>query len=87
MVFCPLMISSENPFSSPSFAERFLNSGRTLLVIYLVRKMEAGMVITNTDTSTGAIISIIIREPATVITLVQICRRSLDREPFTVSIS
>ena len=87
MVFCPLIISSEYPFSSPSFAERLRNSGRTFRVIYRVIKMDAGIVITKTDTRAGAIISIITSEPMTVITLVQICSRSLDREALTVSMS
>ena len=45
------------------------------------------MVTTNTSTSVGEIISIIISEPTTVMTLVAICSKSLERDAFTVSMS
>jgi hypothetical protein len=53
----------------------------------LVNKMEIGIVTANTRTSRAEIVSIMIREPTTVIALVHTCSRSLEREVLIVSIS
>ena len=87
MVFCPVMISSTKPFISPSFTERWWNRGRTFLVMYRVKRMDMGMVMTNTSTRVGEITTIIMKEPTTVMTLAAICSKSLEREAFTVSMS
>ena len=81
------MISSTKPLSSPSRTERIWNKGRTFLVMYRVNRMDMGMVMTNTSTSTGEMTTIMMKEPTTVITLAAICSRSLEREAFTVSMS
>ena len=49
--------------------------------------MERGTVTKNTTDSVGDSHSSMTKEPATVRTLVQICRRSVEREVFTVSTS
>ena len=49
--------------------------------------MEAGTVTKKMVTSGGDSRTIMIKDPTTVMTLVQICRRSLEREAFTVSMS
>ena len=86
-VFCPLIISSTNPFSSPSFAERLRNSGRTRPASQRVNKIVAGMVTKNTISSSGAMDIIIKKLTVTVTTLCKICSRSEDRDWFTVSTS
>lgn len=87
IVFCPVMISSTKPLSSPSLSERLRKSGRTLRVIYRVKRMEMGIVTAKTRTSIGDMASIITRDPTTVIALVATWRRSLEREALTVSMS
>ena len=87
MVFWPETYSSTKPLSSPSFWERVRYSGRTRPVMYLVNATDSGTVTTNTSTSVGEIRTIIANAPTTVITLVRICTRSLDREVLTVSMS
>ena len=49
--------------------------------------METGIVTTKISTIIGAMDSIITREKSTVITLCKICRKSLESDWFTVSIS
>ena len=87
MVFWPVMTSSTKPFISPSFTERWWNRGLTFFVMYRVNKMDMGMVMTNTSTSTGEMATIMMKEPTTVMTLAAICSKSLEREAFTVSMS
>ncbi len=86
-VLSPEVISSTNPFSSPSFFDRILNSGLTLAVRSLVNITVAGTVTAKIKSIFGEMNSIPKKEPPTVMILVHICKRSLEREAFTVSIS
>ena len=49
--------------------------------------IDIGTVTTKISTSRGLIVSIMMNEPITVITLLTICSRSFDSEALTVSIS
>ena len=49
--------------------------------------MDMGTVRANTDRSTGEMDAIITSEPTTVTALAPICKRSWERDVFTVSIS
>ena len=87
MVFCPVTISSAKPFKRPRLAERAANRGRVRFVINRVMQADRGTVTANTSTSFGEITTIMDSAPTTVITVVRICTRSLDRDSLTVSIS
>ncbi len=52
-----------------------------------VKSTESGTVTANTSTNSGEIRIIMLSAPATVMTLVKICTRSLEREVLTVSMS
>ena len=81
------MRSSAKPFRAPSSRDRRRNSGCIRFICTEVSRMERGTVTKNTTDSVGDSHSSMTKEPATVRTLVQICRRSVDREVFTVSTS
>ena len=87
MVFCPVIISSPKPFSRPRLADLARNRGLVFPVRNRVIQADRGTVTANTSTSRGEIIIIMYKEPATVIAVVIICTRSLDRDSLTVSIS
>ena len=86
-VFCPLIISSTKPFSSPSFAERLRNRGRVKPVIFFVMNIESGTVKTNTSTSVGEMESIMMSAPMTVTALANTCTMSFVSEVLMVSMS
>ena len=87
MVLSPESISSENPLSSASFAERLRKSGRTVLERTTVMTTATGTVTSSTQSMTGEASAMPTNAPATVTTLVAACKISLESEAFTVSIS
>ena len=71
---------------SPKWKEQFYNSFREHEK-NLVKIKEMGTVMTNTQISTGEMVSIMISEPTTVMLLAQTASTSLESEALSVSIS